>query len=71
MATFFQILIAAVLSFFGMNLDEQVKTVNKEGAVTEAVLQTHNFLFPAEQSELKKWQFITTDRTLAITIIEE
>lgn len=63
MATLIQILIAAILSFLGMNPDAQEKRADEEGPVIEAALQTHIFLLPAEKNEHRKWDFITTVRT--------
>ena len=62
MATFVQILIAAILSFLGMESEEQHKIADKEGAVIEASMQKHSFLLPAEKIENRKWEFITTGR---------
>lgn len=62
MATFVQILIAAILSIFGMHPNDQEKA-DKEETVRETSFQTHNFLFPAEKNENQKWEFLLTERT--------
>ncbi len=71
MATFVQILIAAVLSFLGMNPDAEEKMADKEGTRIEAEFQTHNFLLPTEPNEYRKWEYVTTKEQIVITTVEE
>jgi hypothetical protein len=59
MATLVQILIAAILSFLGMNPNAQERMADKKGTVIEEAFQTHNFLLPAEKNECLKWESIT------------
>lgn len=70
MATLVQILIAAILSFLGMNLNAQEKMADKKGKGIEAAFQTHNFPLPAEKNEHYKWEFVTTKEQVVNTIVE-
>lgn len=62
MATLVQILIAVILSFFGMNPDAEKKMADKESTKIEAAFQIHNFLVPSEKKEHCDWECITTKR---------
>lgn len=70
MATFVQILIAAVLSFLGMNPDARERMADKESTGIEAAFQTHNFLLPNEPNEYRKWEYVTTKEQIVITTVE-